>query len=151
DAAIERGAGPTTQPVAFQSASASFEQTSGGEGNPYRKWPAQAAIDGDKFGPTLGWAIADRFNQPNYAIFETAADLGAADELALAVTLKFTFGGGHGLGKFRISVTDAPRPIRPTPTKNAPENIVKIIETPAEQRAPAQKTELAAYFRDTSP
>ena len=149
DASIERGAGPTTQPVAFQAANATFEQPAGAE-NPYRKYPAQAAIDGDKFGANLGWAIADQFNRANYAVFETAADLGAADELALAVVMKFNFGGGHALGKFRISVTDAPRPVRPVPMKNAPENIVKIIETPLEQRTTAQKTELAAYFRNSS-
>src|SRR5207249_11366515 len=108
DATIAKGAGPTTQPVAFQAASASFEQTLGGEGTPYRKWPAQAAIDGDKYGTTPGWAIADRFNLPHHAVFETAADLGAPDalELALTVTMKFNFGGGHAIGNLRLSATD---------------------------------------------
>src|SRR5207249_1965001 len=38
DAQIDKGAGPTTRPIAFQAASASFEQTSGAE--PPRPGPA---------------------------------------------------------------------------------------------------------------
>ena len=50
------------------------------EQNPYRKYPAQAAIDGDKFGASLGW---DRRSIQSRQLrrLETAADLGAADEL----------------------------------------------------------------------
>jgi Protein of unknown function (DUF1553)/Protein of unknown function (DUF1549)/Planctomycete cytochrome C len=152
DAAIDKGAGPTTQPVAFQNASASYEQPAGPE-SPYRKYPAQAAIDGDKFGANLGWAIADRFGLKHHAIFETAADLGAKDatEQALTITLKFNFGGGHSIGYLKLSATDQPRPIRAMPGKELPENIVALIETPAEKRNATQKNELAAYFRGLAP
>jgi hypothetical protein len=50
-----KGSGsPTTRPVAFQAASASHEQTSYAEENPYRRWTPIAAIDGDKFGAESG-------------------------------------------------------------------------------------------------
>ena len=50
---------------------------------------------------------------------ETAADLGAPDaiELALTVTLKFNFGGGHAIGNLRLSATDQARPIRAMPDR----------------------------------
>jgi hypothetical protein len=152
DAAIDKGAGPTTQPIAFDAASASFEQTSGGEVSPYRKWPAQAAIDGDKFGPTLGWAIAPQFNAAHYAIFETAADLGKGRKnLQLSVTMKFNFGQGHAIGHFRLSATDSPRPVHATPDKGLPANIVALIQTPVPKRSAVQSQELAKYFRGISP
>jgi hypothetical protein len=156
DAAVEKGAGPpgsTTQPIAFQNASASYEQP-GDPGNPYKKFAAQAAIDGDKFGPTLGWAISDKFNQKHHAVFETAADypaVGDAQELSLAVTMKFNFGGGHAIGNFKISATDSPRPVRAVKGRELPENIAALIEIAPDKRSAAQSTELAAYYRGVAP
>src|SRR5439155_20975299 len=42
-------------------------------------------------------------------------------------------------------------PIRAMPGKELPENVVALIETPAEKRTPQQNNELAAYFRGIAP
>ena len=43
--------------VPLQNATASFEQTLANENNPYKKWSAASAIDGDAKGASFGWAV----------------------------------------------------------------------------------------------
>ncbi len=151
DLAAEKGVAPTTQPVALQNASASFEQTLFAEASPYRRYSAAGAIDGDKYGDKFGWAILDRTNQPNYAVFETAFDVGGGDEVQLAVTMKFNLGDHHALGHFRLSVTDSPRPVRAIPDSGIPPEIVKLLKLDPAKLTAEQKEKLAAHYRTVAP
>jgi hypothetical protein len=143
--------GATTQPVAFTAATASVEQTFGAEASPYRKWSAQAAVDGDKYGPQWGWAILDKTGIASHAVFETAFDLGDGTPMTLNFAMKFNHGDAHTLGHFRLMATTAPRPVRATADKGIPAPIVAILDTPEKDRTEAQKTALAAHFRSIAP
>ncbi|HXJ60176.1 MAG TPA: DUF1553 domain-containing protein [Verrucomicrobiae bacterium] len=96
------------------------------------------AIDGSSERKS-GWAVGDQFGRAHTAIFELGELPGPG---LLIVRLEQSYGDRHVLGHFRISVTDAMRPVLYTPS--AIEQIVQI--TPAERTA-AQRTELRRWYR----
>jgi hypothetical protein len=145
-----KGAGPTTRPIAFQSATATHEQTSYAEDNPYRRWTPIAAIDGDKFGPKWGWAILDKAGQPNHAVFELAADLATTAETELTITIKQNLGDRHTLGHFALHATDAPRPVRADKDLGIPPQVADLIQIEPAKRSEPQKQRVAAYYRSVS-
>jgi mono/diheme cytochrome c family protein len=127
------------QDVVLQNATADYEQTGQGE------FPAKDALDGN---PKTGWAIAPQMGKPHVAVFETKEDLGSDGGTVLTVVLEQNYGGKHILGRFRLSATTSPRPVK---ASLLPENIVPILATPADKRTAAQKDELAKYYRSITP
>ncbi len=132
---VAAAASPDTPPapVALQSPTADFNQQS---------WNVTGAIDGNE---ETGWAIAPAFGVRHVAIFETAADVGAEG----GTTLVFEFvhkypDNTHTLGRFRLSATTAPRPVR---IASLPEAIAAIVAVPADQRTQEQKDTLSAHYR----
>ena len=109
---VVSAAGPdgASRPVRLRDASASFEQVEGLVGNPYGRYAAAAAIDGDARGKTWGWAILPEVGRPQVAVFRFADELSAAGGTA-TFELHQNF-GGHSLGRFRLSVQTESDPIR---------------------------------------
>jgi hypothetical protein len=122
-------------PVAFAAASADFSQ----EG-----FSPQGLIDGNS---ATGWAIAPRFGQPHTAILEFAQSVGAAGGTTLVVTMNHQFpGADHNIGRFRLSATTAPRPVK-LDGNNLPTNVAAILAVPFDLRTAEQNAELLAYYR----
>src|SRR5260370_28471651 len=113
------------QDVELQNANADFEQTGQGE------FPAKDALDGK---PKTGWAIAPHMGKPHVAVFETKEDVGLEGGTVLTVVLEQNYGGKHLLGRFRISATTRPRPVKAT---LLPDHVVLILATPADNRTAA--------------
>ena len=90
-----------------------------------------------------GWAILPENGRPNLAIYELKGDVIPGDR-PLNVTLRFQYGGSHTLGRFRLSATDASRPIRAT---SRPREIADALRIPPGERTEAQNTALAAFYR----
>ncbi|MFL5242961.1 MAG: PSD1 and planctomycete cytochrome C domain-containing protein [Gemmataceae bacterium] len=134
-----KGTPDKTQKIELQNATSDYAQTGQGE------FPAKDALDGN---PKTGWAIAPQMGQPHVAVFETKQDLGFDDGTLLTVTLEHNYGGKHILGKFRLSVTTAPRPVHATAL---PDNIVSLLAIDSTKRTTAQKDELAKYYRSIAP
>ncbi len=124
--------------IALQNSQADFSQANYG---------VETAIDG-KVAPTNnGWAISAEFGKNHTAIFETAEDLGATEGMLLKFYLDHQFQDGlHSLGKFRISVTTSPRPIRLEGLSPA---IAAILKIPADQRNDKQQAELKTFYRES--
>ncbi len=136
--------------VPLKNASATYEQTGAAGANPYGKWAVAAAIDGDAKGKTWGWAIMEKIGQPHSAVFETATDLTLADGATLTISLLQNLDNpNHTIGRFRLSVTSSPRPVRAG--QSAPPNIAAVLAIAVDQRNDAQKNELAAHFRSIAP
>lgn len=139
-------------PVKLQNPSATIEQTFAAEKNPYKKWAAAAAIDGDVKGANWGWAVLDAKNNAGAdqsAVFETTEDLGNGSEVSLAFTLKQNHGTRHLLGKFRLSVTNSPRPV--AAAKELPKEVMASLAIDAAKRSDGQKKILADYYRGIAP
>src|SRR5579872_2070849 len=98
-----------------------------------------------------GWAILDHVGRESSAVFELMSDLGEGGEVALAVAMQQNYGSSHTIGRFRLAVTTARRPIRAGAENGMPKNITEIIALARVQRSEKQTQELAAYFRTVAP
>ena len=121
--------------LAFQKALSTFNQ--GG-------YPVATAIDGKVAANNNGWAIAPQMGKTHYASFETKQNLAFKGGAELKITLKQEFQSGqHSLGRFRLAVTDAPRPV----TFGTPSAAKAILAIAADKRNDAQKKQLLEFFK----
>jgi len=120
-------------PVKLTGAKASFSQAN---------WAVSGAVDGNA---GTGWAIMPQFGKRHEATFETIEDLVVPKDGQVVFEFDQQFPDGlHLLGKFRLSVTDATRPIGGA---NLPANVAAILKIDANKRSEPQQKELAAYFQ----
>ncbi len=143
----EGGAGAA---IAFQSASATFEQKDSAKSNPYGRWSAAAAIDGDQKGARYGWAALDEAALANHAVFECRESTPLPENGRLTLVLKQNHGSRHTLGRFRVSITAAPRPIAASGAGLA-RSLRDALAVPPAQRTEPQRAELAAHYRTIAP
>lgn len=125
-----------TNAVPLQHATADFSQ--GG-------FPVTDAISGtlDK---AKGWAVEDlpgRRNRDRQAVFETKTGVGYPGGSILKFTLNQTYGSEHTIGRFRLSVTTRPRPLKADPLSRQAREILGI---PAYERTHEQELELFGYY-----
>jgi len=80
---------PTT--VEFIDATASFSQAN---------WDVKGAIDDN---PKTGWAIAPKFGQSHWAVFESREELGFEGGTQFTATVVQNHGGARAIGRLRIS------------------------------------------------
>jgi len=128
------------QPITLQHASADFSQPEYGVEN----------LLGDK--PEAGWAVnAEKPERRirHQAVFELkdnlSHDVGATLTVRLSHTSKWP---EANLGRFRVSVTSAARPVR---ALSLPDNIRLALATPPADRSDGERTELATYYRSIAP
>ncbi|GIW88507.1 MAG: hypothetical protein KatS3mg108_2831 [Isosphaeraceae bacterium] len=127
------GIGMTVSPRLIN-AKATFEQTG---------FPASAAIDDD---PRSGWAIDPQIGRDQAAVFEVGQVLRTDSGSTLTISLAFNNNAGHNLGRFRIAVTDAPRPVG-LGDDAIPPDIRAILAVEPAARSPEQSAALLAWYR----
>lgn len=125
-------------PVKWSSVSASHSQ---------QDWAVAGAGDGN---PQTGWAILPQVGNANHAVFETSTDVGDGSETTLVFNLHHNFGGAHSIGRFRLSATTAPRPVR-ADGAGPPKEVLDILAVDNAARTDAQRQALAAYYRGIAP
>jgi hypothetical protein len=135
---IELAAAPKTSPdlatpVGLQNASADFNELFAGV-----DYDAAKAIDGDL---KTSWGIYPEVGRAHFAVFELKETAGFDGGTVLTFVLKQKY-KQHLIGRPRLSVATAPRPVRASPF---PEAISKILAVKSSARTPEQKTELAVY------
>ncbi|QJW99615.1 DUF1549 and DUF1553 domain-containing protein [Frigoriglobus tundricola] len=116
--------------VKIRSANADFDQAG---------WTAAHAIDGNT---STAWGIYPQVGQPHEAVFELAEPVGGEGEAELTFALDQLHGGGHLIGRFRISVTDAALPVK---ASAVPPALRAILATPAAKRSEQQARALALH------
>src|SRR6185437_12919527 len=102
-------------------------------------WTVLHAIDGNR---TTAWGIYPQVGKAHEAVFEFAEPVGGEGETELAFALEQLHGGGHLIGRFRISVTDAALPVKVSAVSPA---LRAILATPAAKRTEQQARELALH------
>jgi hypothetical protein len=104
---------------------------------------AAGAIDGNV---ATGWAVSPQFGKPHEAIFEIAE---AVESEKISGTLSVTISqqyrdGKHLLGKFRLSVTGAEKPLtRP----KLPDAVASALAVAKDKRTQEQAATVAEHFR----
>jgi hypothetical protein len=121
------------QPVKIAKATESFAKNNfGGNGS------AALAVDGD---PQTGWTCAGRYGERHEAVFNFAAPLEEARELAV----KMIFGRHFAcsLGRFRVSVTTDPRGAE---ARDLPDEVVALLRMHEAQLTAEQRNQLREQF-----
>jgi len=130
------------KPLRFVNAVAEFNQ----EG-----LPVNGAIDNDS---ESGWGIWKKdfdYNQPRKSVFRLQETWPAGKGTLFTLKLRHQYSAKkHLLGRFRISVTSAPEPGLQM-REVLPEEMIRILETPAAKRLAEQRESLARYHRSQMP
>ena len=118
--------------VAFASAAGDFSQ---------QGFSPRDASDGAPNGGK-GWAVVPATGLTHWAVFHPAQPVGGPGGTVLTVRLKQDFGGGHVLGRFRLSVTTAPKP-----AVGLADDYRTILATDPKTRSPKQSATLSKYVK----
>lgn len=118
-------------PLPFARATSDFDQAG---------WGIARANDQQK---DTAWGIFPQVGQPHVAVFELREPLSPMSATRLRFALHQLHGGGHLIGRFRLSVTDQNPPL---PIDLLPESIVATMQVPRAQRTPSQRQELAVFL-----
>ncbi|MGH9372062.1 MAG: PSD1 and planctomycete cytochrome C domain-containing protein, partial [Vicinamibacterales bacterium] len=98
------------------------------------------------------WAInamRETERVPRHAVLAAATPFGFPEGTRITVQIDHLDGTiGQGIGRFRLSVTDAPEPLEGA---ELAARVRPVLDVPAAQRTTAQAEELAAAFRAISP
>jgi Protein of unknown function (DUF1553)/Protein of unknown function (DUF1549)/Planctomycete cytochrome C/F5/8 type C domain len=122
-----------TKTVKLANASADFAQPG---------FEAPLAIDGNE---ATGWGLAGASGVPHALVAECTPPITLESNAELIITLGQQYGGHHTLGRFRISATDAPAPVRELPPA-----IRGALALEPSERTPEQRTALLNYYRPLS-
>ena len=120
------------KPVALRNPTSDFDQAG---------WTVAHSLDGNA---ATAWGIYPQVGKPHEAVYELKEPL--AGEPELTFKLEQLHGGGHLIGRFRLSITEAAPPVK---VGVVPAAIRTVLAVPAEKRTPQQSRELAAHvFRE---
>lgn len=148
---IKRANG-SEETMKFNSATATHEQSSHGEGTPYNGWRAAAVIDGDVKGKEWGWAILPETGKANTLTLGLEKPVVLAEGDVVTFELLQNHGSGtHGLGHFRIRTTSQVEALKSAVTAPLPVAMSDILKLPEDKRNDAQKAQLRDHFRNTAP
>ena len=104
-------------------------------------WDITRAIDGK---PDTAWGIYPQVGKSHQATFELKNPIAESGDSILHVDLEQLHGGGHLIGRVRLSVSTQPKPAK---TIAAPANILGDIKIAADRRTPEQTERIARHFR----
>ncbi|MBW3596238.1 MAG: DUF1553 domain-containing protein [Planctomycetes bacterium] len=123
------------QAVELVNATADFSQSG---------WDVRGAVDGNE---ASGWAVSPESNKTHTAVFETKEAIGAEGGSVLTFTFSQQYQDSkHTLGRFRLSVTNSPKPFT---MSRLPAELAAILKTPADPRTPEQQQKLSEHYRST--
>lgn len=123
-----------TKPLTIAAASADFDQDG---------WTVRHAFDGQ---PNTAWGIYPQVGKPHSAIFELKEPLKLASAALLTIALEQTHGGGHLIGRFRLSVTDAKEPRQ---AMALPPDVAKVLAVAPEKRSQEERDQIARHYLRT--
>ena len=125
--------------LSFQNAQATFSQ--GG-------YSVATAVDGKTARNKNGWAISGQIGKPHFASFEVREDFAFWGGCTLLFTLKQEYSDNrHTLGRFRLAVTNAPRPV----SYGVPQEIKDIFAVSDSNRTAEQRKKIIQAYKKSSP
>ncbi len=128
-----RKGSPATQPVEIAAAHADFDQDG---------WTIAMSIDHQ---PQTAWGIYPQVGKPHVGIYELKQPIIMDGGALLTFVLEQTHGEGHLIGRFRLSVTNAPLPLPPL-KQVLPAGVAAILEKPADEWNEAERVRMTGYY-----
>ncbi len=106
-------------------------------------WTIAHALDGN---PGTAWGIYPKVGEDHRAVIEFTQPINFDGGTVLTVALEQLHGGGHLIGRPRISVTNATESMS-LDAEILPTEIMAILAKPAAERSDLQRAELARFVR----
>lgn len=106
------------------------------------RFPVENALAGQA---TSGWAVAPKLDESHAAVFETEDDLVLPEGAKLVFKLEHNYKTTYLLGQFRISATDAERPLKPD---LLPADATMALAKEPGLRTKAEQAALTKYFQE---
>ncbi|MEX2285923.1 MAG: DUF1549 and DUF1553 domain-containing protein, partial [Planctomycetaceae bacterium] len=125
---------PSLVEVKLSNPKADFNQEGG--------WSIDRAIDGN---PNTAWGIHPEVGKPHQAVFSFAEPLAADQSFTLRIEMQQVHGGGHLIGRLRLSTTDQDAKLWDHLAPLSP-RIVTIVGAPREKRTDDERIELAVAY-----
>ncbi|MCA8995685.1 MAG: DUF1553 domain-containing protein, partial [Planctomycetaceae bacterium] len=119
----------TPERLAIAQATADFNQTG---------WTISHALDKDL---KTAWGIYPEVGKSHYAVFELAETVEITPGSQLVVMLKQLHGGGHLIGRCKLSATSAP----PAQAAAVPASVTQALAIPGPERSTEQQLAIAAH------
>lgn len=143
---VEEGREPKR--LAFARASATFEQTSGAEKHPDKRWSAASVIDRDERGANWGWAILPEAGQKQNLVLEFGAPVELSAGQSLELEIQHQYGSSHSLGHFRVTATAESTVASAPAQKPVSGELAEALSAPASNRTEAQRAALLKRFKN---
>ncbi|MCH2060856.1 MAG: DUF1549 domain-containing protein [Verrucomicrobiales bacterium] len=135
---LRRSAPPKQEKLALENARADFSQDG---------YPVASAIDGNRADNQNGWGIAPQMAKLHTATFEVKGQPNNKGRRLLRFDLDQQYRGNRwNIGRFRISITNSPKPIN----FGLPGNITGILAKAEGARTPQDNAELTKYYRENN-
>jgi mono/diheme cytochrome c family protein len=116
--------------------------------DPLGSMGAARAIDGRA---DTGWGLAAADGESHRLVVELAEPLGAGAETTITLTLRQNAGSLRTLGRFALSATTEPLPVRAEPGPEANKEVLAALSLDPAQRTKEQSKEVAAFWRSAAP
>ena len=111
----------------------------------------EKAKRGRKAKKSQGWAVdGNTKRDPRKAMFVTATPLTVPANATLRVTLRHDSIANHNIGRFRLSTSALPPAAVKLDGAKVPPSIIAALNVAADKRTPAQRTELAKFYRENT-
>ena len=124
--------------IKFIRAKATFDR------NSLESWKA---IDDDA---KSAYALDPHIGQNHQAFFETTEDVGFDGGTKLVIEMRFNNNTQHNIGRFRLKVTDAIRPVK-LELKGPPGEIVQLLSADSSRRSKEQTQKLLQWYANLDP
>ncbi|MCP4849402.1 MAG: DUF1549 domain-containing protein [Verrucomicrobiaceae bacterium] len=135
---LRRSDSPKQVKLQLENAKADFSQDG---------YPVATAIDGNRAAENNGWGIAPQMAKSHSATFEVKGSAANTGRRLLRFDLDQQYKGNRwNIGRFRISITNSPKPIN----FGLPGNITGILAKAEATRTDQDKAELTKYYRENN-
>lgn len=105
-------------------------------------WAIEAAVDRND---TTAWGIFPQVSKSHFAVFPLETIEAESESVALRIELHQIHGAGHLIGRFRLSVTDAPHE-QLCSSSDIPFAVAEILTVDRNARSPEQLAGLAHWY-----
>lgn len=121
------------KPVALHKPVADFDQSG---------WTIAHSLDRNA---KTAWGIYPKVGETHQAVFELKEPLHASAGLTLTFILEQLHGGGHLIGRPRVSATGSPNPSASAVLAAIPPDIETVLSIEADQRTDEQRSQLSLF------
>jgi mono/diheme cytochrome c family protein len=116
--------------------------------DPSGRWGAALAIDGRA---DTGWGLAAADGDSHRLVVELAEPLGAGGETSITLTLHQDAGDLQTLGRFALSATNEPLPVRAESGPEPNKEVLAALAVEPGVRTKEQSKEVATFWRSAAP